>query len=209
MALQIILFVISASLDNFIVGLSYGVKKIKINLFNNFIIAFLSGAFTLVSMLAGKILTHFIPIRVSIYIGSGLLILLGAYFVFNSIKQKYREYHKKSSCHKIDIYDEFLRHPEIADANNSSTIELKESIIIGIALSMNNFGLGIGASIIGLNIIVCTLLSFIFSMVFIQSGYQIGDSIISKFIRMYAEPISGLIIIFLGIYTLIADYTNF
>jgi putative sporulation protein YtaF len=208
MALQIILFVISASLDNFIVGLSYGVKKIQINLFNNFIIAFLSGTFTVVSMLAGKLLTHIIPIKTSVYIGSGLLILLGAYFVFNSIKQKYRAYHKKSDCNKIDIYDEFLRHPEIVDANNSSTIDLKESIILGIALSMNNFGLGIGASIIGLNIILCTILSFVFSMAFIQFGYQIGDSILSKFIRTYAEPISGLIIIFLGIYTIIADFAN-
>jgi putative sporulation protein YtaF len=103
---------------------------------------------------------------------------------------------------KTDFYDEFLKHPEVADKNNSHNIEFKESIILGIALSINNVGLGIGVSIIGLNPYLSSILSIIFSLIFIQAGFYIGDSFLSSLFKRYATLISGIIIVFLGFYTL-------
>ena len=50
------------------------------------------------------------------------------------------------------------------DKDMSKEIELKEAVILGGILSINNIGIGIGASVAGLNIFVTSLMSLIFSM---------------------------------------------
>lgn len=206
--LSILLFVISSSLDNFVVGLSYGIKKIKISFFNNLIIAFISGIGTLMSMFLGKVFSVYIPPKLSGYVGSILLILLGLYFLFDFFRLKlsnenFKRKKSNNNKQKIDFCDEILKHPELADKDNSHNIEFRESIILGFVLSLNNMGLGIGASIIGLNIYVCSIFSMIFSLIFIQAGFYIGDSLFSELFSKYATLISSAVIISLGIYTLL------
>ena len=202
--LQIILFVISSSSDNFIVGLSYGTKKININFFNNFIIAIISGIGTLIAMLTGNLLTKYIPVRFCKIIGSLILIILALYFIADAFKKnKGKELvADKDKIKNIQYYDNILEKPELADIDNSKTIELKEALILGIALSLNNIGIGIGASILGMNPFITSVLSFIFSLVFIQIGRLLGEFYFSKYFSETAQIISGLIILSLGIFEL-------
>lgn len=194
--LSAILFALSSSSDNLIVGLSYGAKKVKINFMNNFIISFISGIGTFIAMLFGKALLQFIPIKCSNIIGSGILIVLGLVLLINLLRKGNKD---KS---EFQLYENALRNPEIIDTNNSKTIESKEAIILGIVLCLNNIGLGIGASITGLNIFLTSISSLIFSMVFIPIGYCIGKKMLSDKLSKYSEIISISIIIILGIYEL-------
>jgi putative sporulation protein YtaF len=201
--LQIILFVISSSSDNFIVGLSYGMQKIKINFFNNFIIALISGIGTLIAMLSGSLLTKYIPAQFCKVIGSLILIILALYFIANSFKKKDLKVDvDKGRINNVKYYDDILEKPELVDVNDSKSIELGESFILGIALSLNNIGIGIGASILGMNPFITSGLSFVFSMVFIQIGRSLGEVCFSKYFSKTAQIISGLIILLLGIYGL-------
>jgi len=194
--LSVILFALSSSSDNLIVGLSYGAKKVKINFMNNFIISFISGIGTFIAMLFGKALLQFIPIKCSNIIGSGILIVLGLCLLINLLRKGNKD---KSD---FQLYENALRNPEIIDTNNSKTIESKEAIVLGIVLCLNNIGLGIGASITGLNIFLTSISSLIFSMVFIPIGYCIGEKMLSNKLSKYSEIISISIIIILGIYEL-------
>jgi len=85
--LSVILFALSSSSDNLIVGLSYGAKNVKINFMNNFIISFISGIGTFIAMLFGKSLLQFIPIKCSNIIGSGILIVLGLGLLINLLRK--------------------------------------------------------------------------------------------------------------------------
>ena len=204
--LPILLFVIASSLDNFVVGLSYGIKKIKISLLNNLVVSSISGIGTFISMMFGSLFYIYIPQKSSSIIGSSILILFGLYFIFNSLRSKLKKHYdikeNGNTMLRIDYYDDILKHPELADKDSSNSIDIKESIILGIALSLNNIGLGIGASIIGLNIYISSLLSIIFSLIFVQIGFHIGSAYFSNMFEKYAEPISGIIIIILGFYEL-------
>lgn len=202
--LQIILFVISSRSDNFIVGLSYGTKKIKINFFNNFIIAIISGIGTLLAMLTGNLLTRYIPVRFCKIIGSLLLIILAIYFIADALKTNKRKDQKadQKKVKHIQYYDNILEKPELADIDNSKNIELKEALVLGIALCLNNIGIGIGASIIGMNPFITSALSFLFSFIFIQIGRWLGEFYFSKYFSETAQLISGLIILCLGIFEL-------
>ncbi|MBZ9633566.1 sporulation membrane protein YtaF [Clostridium sp. FP1] len=204
--LSIFLFAISSSSDNLIVGLSYGAKKVRINFMNNFIISFISGIGTFLAMLFGRVLLQLIPLKCSNIIGSGILILLGIYLLINWLR---KDIDIKKNTEKVndDIsefqrYENTLINPEIIDTNNSKTIDFKEAIILGIVLCLNNIGLGIGASITGLNIFMTSISSLIFSLAFIPIGYYIGEKVISDKLSRYSEIISICIIMILGVYEL-------
>ena len=92
------------------------------------------------------------------------------------------------------------KNPEKADKDNSSNIDLKESLSLAFALSINNIGLGIGASITGLNIFLTSLFTFIFSLLMLLTGYFLGSYYLSKLFSKRATIVSGLIIIALGVY---------
>lgn len=197
--IPILLFAVSSSTDNFIIGLSYGIFKIKINIICNLIIAFISCIGTFVSMLIGETIGNYIPSIYSNYLGSILLILLGLYMLTSSLRGKNFTSNKDK---KINCYENFIEHPEIIDSNNSKNIEFKESVLLGIILCINNFSLGIGASITGLNIYLTSFSSMIFSIMFIKLGFYIGNRSIPKNLSNCCEIISSLIIILLGIYEL-------
>ncbi|MGE5627583.1 MAG: sporulation membrane protein YtaF [Solirubrobacterales bacterium] len=199
--LSIIMFAIASSSDSLIVGLSYGAKKVKINFLNNLFISSISGIGTLIAMLFGKVLLKFIPVQFSNILGSSILILFAVYLLFNFIS---KEIAQKKGIVEYQLYDSALKNPEIIDTNNSKTIEMKESVMLGIVLCLNNIGLGIGASITGLNIIITSVSSLIFSLIFIPAGFYLGENIFTDKLSRYSEIISIIIILLLGIYELLS-----
>lgn len=206
--LSILLFVISASLDNLVVGIAYGIKKLKISLLSNLLIAFISCAGTFLSMSVGKFIGYFISPDIANIMGSIILIVLGLWFIVNSLKKRrikkedfVMENPQKKQV-KIDYYNcgELLESPEKADIDNSGNIDLKEAFALGLALALNNMGLGIGASISGLSLTLTSLITFVFSFLTIPVGYYIGKRFLSEVLESNADMISGIIIILLALY---------
>lgn len=181
-----LLYAISANADNLVVGLSYGINKIKINQLSNFIIALITVAGTFLSMSLSKVVLKLIPINLSNIIGGLILILIGARTIIRPLL-------KKSNP------DSILDHPEIADKDKSQDISAKEAVPLAVALSINNIGLGIGASITGLNIAITLLLTLIISLFMIRIGHFLGINYISKVIGKKTEIVSGLLIMILGV----------
>lgn len=202
--LSILLFALSSSSDNFIIGLSYGAKKIRINFINNLLVAVISCVGTVTAMLFGKLFCKFIPAAYTNVFGSLVLLLFGLYMLFNAYKKKSSDNKELifDNQAKIYHYNEIIEHPEVVDKNNSKTIEFKEAIILGIILCINNIGLGIGASISGLNIYVTSLSSLIFSILFIKLGCYFGSIVSSSRLANYSENIAACVIILLSIYEL-------
>lgn len=198
--LSFLLFATSVNLDNLLVGIAYGVKGIRIHFFSNLLIAVITTVGTVVSMLVGAVLIQFLSTGLSTLLGSMILIALGVWMMkdfFWKGKVKREEDNVKASANDI------LRDPEKADADCSGCIEGREAILLALALSLNNFGLGLGASIAGLNIVVTAVSSFVFSLLSLGLGVKLGRRYLSKFAGKYAALFSGLLIILLGIYELL------
>lgn len=198
--ISVLMFSFSASSDSFIIGVRYGSQKIKISFYCNLLIALISCIGTLIAMLFGKVLNTFINPYWANIIGSSLLILLGLYMLLNSFKSNKKNFESNESTYSgIECYENIIKHPEIIDINKSKTIEFKEAIILGGILCINNIALGIGASIAGLNIFITSLLSMIFSIVFVKFGCYIGNKIVPDKLSDFSEIISSCIIILLGV----------
>ncbi|MCQ1530984.1 manganese efflux pump [Lutispora saccharofermentans] len=181
-----LLFALSANMDNFTVGIVYGIKKIKIGIWSNMIIAVITGLGTFLSMTLGLFINRLISHSISNILGSSILIIMGLYLMMDFFKGNGR--------------DTFLKNPEKADENNSGDIDKKEAVILALALGMNNVGLGIGASITGLNLLYTTLSTTLLSIISIILGFHIGKSYLSAILGKYAPLVSAIVMILLGIH---------
>lgn len=201
--LSAFLFAFSSSCDSIIVGLSYGTKRIRINHVNCFIVALISGIGTFLSMAFGKLILRIIPIYCANLIGSGILILFGIYLLVAFLRKNHaKRILRKEDMQDLRRYGYTLQHPEIIDKDNSKEIEYKETIILGLILCLNNVGLGIGASITGLNIYLTSFASFAICYLFLLIGHYLGERMLSDKLSKYAEEISIILILVLGIYEL-------
>lgn len=184
--LSIALFSISSNLDNLTVSIGYGMENIKIKFFSNFIISFISAFGTFISMSVGSIIVHFINSKIANNIGSFILIFIGIYFCYQFFKNKSN--------------DNLINNPSRADKDNSKVIEPKEAFSLAFALTINNFGVGFGASVAGLNVFITSIVTFFISALFLEIGDKLGSGFFSKIFGKYSDLISGLLIVFIGIY---------
>lgn len=194
-----ILLAFSASLDSLIIGIAYGIKNIKIKLGINIIIALIVTLGTFLSMVLGAILSNFIPIYICNYIGAILLILVGLWMTFDYFKEQRNLNPKNNDLIESLHYDEILTNNKTADIDGSGNIELKEAISLALALSINNFALGLGASMSGISIPLTTIFTFIFSIIILIVGLKIGNSFLSKIFGKYSGLLSAIIIIVMGV----------
>lgn len=196
--LSIILFVVAASLDILVVSFAYGLKNIKINFSSTLVIAIISALGTLISMILGKLFLGAIPLKLGDIIGGLVLLGIGFYSIYSYFKEKKALPPNNSDSNPSPIF--ILENPEVADKDKSGTIDFKESLALAIALSINNFGLGIGASLSGLNIPFTTITTFFVSLIFISFGFYLSKTIKNKKVADNSNLISGVIIILLALF---------
>jgi len=196
-----LIFAIVVSIDNFTVGIAYGVKKIRISPSSNILIGLISSLGTLLSMILGLAIINLISAKTANLLGCIILLTLGIYFIIDFVKKKFNiQSFKLQLKPDLSVCTVLLNYPEFADVDKSGTLELKESIMLAFALALNNFGLGIGVGITGINIVQVTIFTFITSILSILIGYTIGQKYLSKLLGDYASLFSGCLIIFLSIY---------
>ena len=70
---------------------------------------------------------------------------------------------------------------------------------LGCALSMNNIGIGFSASITGLPFLPASVSTFFCSFGFLAFGSRLGRSAFLQQIGEYTDPVSGLLLILLGL----------
>lgn len=183
-----LLFSISANIDAFVVGLSYGIKKQRIPWLTNLLISLITFIGTLFSLWIGLRAATFIPPTASRVAGSTLLILLGLYYCFKYLLEWLHRKDKESDS---------------ISAQSESVLTGKEPALLGLTLTINNAGMGIGASFAGINFLMTSFLTLFICGFFLITGNRIGSRWAPASLARQADLISGIIIVVLGIYELI------
>ncbi len=183
-----LLFSISANIDAFVVGLSYGIKKQRIPWLTNLLISLITFIGTLFSLWIGLRAAAFIPPTASRVAGSTLLILLGLYYCFKYLLEWLHRKDKESDS---------------ISAQSESVLTGKEAALLGLTLTVNNAGMGIGASFAGINFLMTSFLTLFICGFFLITGNRIGSRWAPGSLARQADLISGIIIVVLGVYGLI------
>ncbi|GGB48512.1 sporulation membrane protein YtaF [Fictibacillus barbaricus] len=205
-AYSFVLLALAVSLDSFGAGLTYGIKSIKIP-FRSIVIIAICSAFTfLFSMLLGFTLEQFISHKTSEVLGGLILLGIGIYSlwqVFLPEKENIEKEPKNIMLFEIKslgIVIHILKKPVIADIDKSGSITGWEAVLLGIALSLDAFGAGIGAALIDLSPILTTLCIAVMSSLFLWGGMALGLYFFNKTNWMKRLSIlPGVLLIVMGL----------
>jgi putative sporulation protein YtaF len=208
----VLLMAVSCNLDNVGIGIAYGARGVSIPFISNLLIAGITTLGTYISVMFGQCMYIFIKPGIAKYTGAAILICVG---IWISI-EKYIYGNRDLCCHtgisEVNSRTEksfitkilmILDNPFTADTDLSNHIDLREGIALGLALSLNNIANGIGAGMIGLNIMWLTVFVFIFSIVTIWVGIKIGDYYGRRIFGKVTGFAAGVLLVFIGIYEII------
>lgn len=197
-----LLFGVSASLDALLLGITYGIRKIHIKLWQNLLISTITLLGTCLSVGFGAWILPLMPASLGKWLGSGILMILGVYYLVKSmitanekcLKELPAEVQPEQSDTAI------MSAPLTAsDVSPQKTLAWGNTLTLGIALSANNIGIGLSASIAGLTLIPAAVMTLLFSVIFLLLGNQLGRRCLSEIAGYAADPISGLLLICLGV----------
>ena len=193
--ITVLLIGVIANIDNFAIGSSYGLKKIKISFTSNLIISFLSMFFSFLALLAGNELTHSITINFANALGGCLLLIIGAFTITSTFFEKSRSFIKSRFSFLKVLY-----HPKKADLDDNHKIGAKEASLLGVSLALNSITTSFSVALTDSSFLIYTLSIGVFSYVFITFGVKIGEVLQSKLsgVELIAPLLSGLLLLFIG-----------
>ncbi|MCJ8009904.1 sporulation membrane protein YtaF [Lederbergia wuyishanensis] len=202
---SLILLAMAISLDSFSTGLAYGLRKMKIPLKSILIIASCTAVSLGLAMFAGQLILNMLSPTMASRIGGTILIVIGAWVVYQFFKTEKEPtlVHEKIVLNweikSLGIVINILKKPTRADFDGSGTITGLEALILGTALSLDAFGAGIGAAMLGFSPILLAGLAAFMSYIFLICGLQLGRLFSHlNWVQKFAF-IPGLLLILIGI----------
>lgn len=199
--LSALLFALSANIDSFIVGMSYGIRKSRLSFLTGAVISLITFFGTTLSLLLGTVLSSLFPGKTSERLGCTVLFGLGGYYILKAIIQFIlKNFRTEKERQKQTVTGELIStelHTDTEKAS-SSLHAIKDGILPGLALSTNNFGMGVGASITGLKLLPTALLSLLLSAGLLFLGSAAGEKYFRQISGQAADLLSGLLLVGLG-----------
>lgn len=199
-----LLFGVSASLDALLVGISYGIRRTRIRLWQNLTISLVTLLGTCLSVGLGQRLAAVLPSMIGEYAGSLVLIILGLYYIVKWMTAHWHNLQAKAPPAAIQsAATDYSGRTALYRTSGSSPgpvpfLKLTEVLSLSLTLSVNNLSAGFSASLAGLPLAPAAASTFICSVLFLFSGNRLGCSRWLQVAGCAAEPLSGLLLIGLG-----------
>jgi putative sporulation protein YtaF len=206
---SLLLLAFALSLDSFSVGFTYGLRQMVMPLKSVLIIASCSAISLIIAVSIGHGLENVLSPSITASLGGIILIALGAwvlYQFFRPEKEKEMLEHEKTivnfEIRSLGLAINILKKPMSADFDQSGTITGIEALMLGFALSLDSFGAGIGAALLGFSPIYLAITVAIMSSLFVLLGIKSG-TFFHKFewIQKFTF-LPGILLIIIGIWKL-------
>lgn len=194
--LTMMLIGVAANLDNLGVGVAYGVQATKIPIKSNIIIALIGAIITYLSVSIGSMVGASIDPDFA-HIGGGVILFaIGSWTLWNDWKRLTSSYQKNTEGHYLQ---KILENPEKADTDNNKIISSTESFFLGLALSLNCFGVGIGGGITGVSPLWSGIVVGCISFCTMAIGVRMGIRLSYSWFHKFAGSIAGVLLLGMGL----------
>ncbi|UTR15574.1 sporulation membrane protein YtaF [Salipaludibacillus sp. LMS25] len=208
LSLSILAFAVS--LDSFSVGLTYGLRQMKLPMLSVLFIMCCSAVAILLAMWIGNTISALLAPEFAETLGGLLLILIGLYALFQVYKKpsiyaptlRQEKVLMDVELKRLGIAVHVLKKPMAADLDDSGSITGLEAVLLGVALSLDAFGAGLGAALLGVSPWLLSLSVAVMCGVFLTAGKWCGALLnhSEKLKRLSFLP--GVLLICIGIWKL-------
>ncbi|AKG34102.1 MntP/YtaF family protein [Paenibacillus durus] len=235
---SLLLLAFALSLDGFGVGITYGLRKLKIPLPSVLIISLCSGVVMCVSMQVGVLLAKVVSPHIASLIGAVIILLMGCWSLVQLVVQRDEDKAEEETdgmpgdaenhspdilavtdgtpekepeksavfsleLRRLGIVIQILRTPSSADLDKSGSISPAEALVLGVALSLDAFGTGLGAALLGFNPLWTSLVIALFSGSILLLGLHTGLRFAGTSWMKHASVLPALLLIAIGILKLL------
>ena len=217
MFLHALILTISTSIGSLRIGITYGIRKTTISFIAKMILFAIAFIVSVISIWIGGTLKDIFSPNIIGYIGSFILILIGIFIFLQSIKNKNisdkninkslrKELNEQQKIYSffikcLGITVQILKNPISSDFDKSNTIDAKEAVFLGLALSLDSFGVGMSFGMIENFTFYFPLFISLFQLFFLNFGNLLGKKL-SNFSRIpenFWSIISGILLIIIGL----------
>ncbi len=204
----IVLLALALSIDCLGAGFSYGLQKIMLPWYGILIICCCSGAVLAGSMLLGGWLEQFVAPEFVRFLGAGVLIGLGVCILGKSIQELVQQEEEDQALFqweiaRFGIIIQILKEPRRADLDRSGMISSKEALWLGLALSLDSCGAGIGMALMGYSPFWTSFCTAVSACLFLSMGLYLGEHIGEKLSYKKIKLVPGCLLICIGFLRLI------
>lgn len=181
--LSTLVFAACSNMDSFVVGLSCGLRRVRVGWAANLLVGAITFFGTALAMLLGGRLLAFLPAFVSGMLGGCIILGIGLWGLAGQCGPR-------------------PGGRAVPQVGSAIPMAPRQAAALGFALTLNNVGLGVGASITGLQWVPVSLLSLVCSVVFLYAGNRLGRSRLAGAAGPAAELAASLLMVGLGLYEL-------
>ena len=220
---------IASNLDNLAVGVAYGIRRISLPARSNLAIAGIAFIFSVVAASAGSLLGHHLTDRVAAVTGAVLLIGIGIWAMPKPEKNGKRGRDPEKGqpepiaergpaemerapagqadpavcaaagpARRPSVWG-VLRNPELADRDHSGEISASESLVLGIAVSLNCLTNGVSAGLWKLGPVATGVTNGALSYLTLWAGVRLGLRYGGHWLGRKAALIAAVLLILLGL----------
>lgn len=176
-----------SNLDNLGVGFAFGLRGRRIAIAPNVVIAALTMAGTAGAMTSGRAVSQLMSPSLATDAGSLIITAIGVATVVASLRTL-----RRPASAGVD------RRSLSGPGGASNVVSWREALPIGMALSLNNVGSGVGAGIAGVSTLSTTVLAGAFSLICLGGGSRVGWSAGRAVLGRRARLAAGLVLVAVG-----------
>lgn len=233
---SLLILAFALSLDSFGVGMTYGLRRLRIPWTSIAVISCCSGLVILLSMQVGNVLIQYVSPAAAQWIGSLILVGIGCWAILQLLRSEEGEQLEqlerggpdtamdsrlvepllhtteleaeprqvvRIQLKSLGVVIQILKTPSAADMDRSGTISAVEAAWLGVALSLDAFGAGIGAALLGYPSLMTAFTIALFSGIFLRFGIHVGISFAGARWIGKLSFVPGFMLIIMGIIKLL------
>jgi putative Mn2+ efflux pump MntP len=177
-----------SNLDNLGAGIALGIRGTRVDATENLIVAATTMAATAAAITCGHVLSILIPSDVTGWFGPLIIIAIGIATVRSHVQAPRPPDPANAPwckcCHPPDVDNVISRH---------------EAIVLGVSLSVNNLGTGVGAGVSGIPALATTVSAGLLSLACVGGGSHFGRAFGRLVLGRHAPLIAGMLLLAIGL----------
>lgn len=187
MLINSLVLALSSSIDSLGIGITYGIKNTRISCLAKVVLFTISFLISIVSVWFGDFIKNIFSDLVTKIVGNLILLCMGFFLLVQAFKKDKLNSSVCSCNYEEKIYSFFIdflgvtikiiKNPTFSDLDSSNSIDAKEALFLGFALSLDCFCIGVGASILGVSSFLFPLFISVFQLAFLSFGNFLGQKL--------------------------------
>jgi putative sporulation protein YtaF len=215
--LNLVLIALALNVDAVGVGISYGMRRIRLPLPSMLVISGVSMASIGISMAAGHVITGAISPPAARHGGGIILLAMGIFALCQQLRKPSKGPDSRLSTQSLretygcggplsllqvrlpGLIIQVYKEPHLADMDASGIITGKEALLLGLSLSMDSLGAGIAISLLGYRILTTALCVGACQAASTYCGIYVGRGLGKLPMARQMAVLPGVILIILGL----------